>query len=74
MQTDAEVAAKLTKAMRQALLSARTTETGAVRIVPRLLFTPTIHALIRRGLVFDTYVLSALGLRVAQHLKQENGK
>lgn len=76
MQTDAEVAAKLTKAQRKALMRAELDE-KVDRYFVRFISISIGRGLVKAGLgtaVWSGVVLSDLGLRVAQHLKQENAK
>ncbi|KQM58804.1 MULTISPECIES: hypothetical protein [unclassified Sphingomonas] len=70
MQTDAEVAAKLTDKQREVMLNATRWITDEVGVW----FAPpmTIRALARKGVCDLNGMFLPLGLRVAQHLKQEN--
>jgi len=84
-QTDAEVAAKLTKAQRNAMvwlasgnIAASDAWHGHSKEQPT---RPTLNRLVAHGLAeieqgnsYWNVTASASGLRVAQHLKQENAK
>ena len=72
MQTDAEVAAKLTDKQREVMLKA----TRWINDEVGVWFAPpmTIRALARKGICDLNGMFLPLGLRVAQHLKQENAK
>lgn len=84
MQTDAEVAAKLTKAQRQRLLGilmlTEAQQSWASKWGSLKWYTAraSTRALAAAGLIFENWLgdaeLTASGLRVAQHLKQENAK
>lgn len=76
MQTDAEVAAKLTAPQKRVLLD------HDDRVHSRAgIHHEVLRALYNKALIADVYAgeliffrLTDLGLRVAQHLKQENAK
>lgn len=84
MQTDAEVAAKLTKAQRQRLLGimmlseARQSWASKWGSLSWRSARASTSALFAAGLIFENMygdaALTVTGTRVAQHLKQENAK